>query len=431
MIKLRIRIPGRAEKLITVPGDEALIGRNPDCDVILPGPFVSKYHAKIINGVGIVDIASTNGVWVRGAQIKTPSILRDAVFHLGSTPDTSPSIEVLEVSSAAGGNPEQLALLKQELEQVQVRNQQLEKEVVHLRSEIERQRPQLEEDGDATLLIMPSDPGTDTVAEDAPEAITPATPPPASAPDPVAVAPQEGVPSFSDFFNVAPAAIPEPTPVPATRPAVAPVPAQVPAPIHSPATSRDRVGIMQMIDGLVRDDVGDHLPIIQGPIEEFFTLESFRLLRQVERVITRLAREFKQLYDMTTMLPDSEGNFRSLAAEVLMDPDNGDQRQRLVDYLDDLRRWLGVSLAANRKAATRFVVELKRDLSEEGLALDEPVPSWMKALGKDSAEYWRRVQDYLKGLDEDKIEERLEKYAKEFAIEVMEGNQASGDAPYH
>jgi FHA domain len=52
--------------------DELLIGRNPTCDIVLPGPAVSRQHARLTfrDGTWILqDLDSTNGTVVNGAAV--------------------------------------------------------------------------------------------------------------------------------------------------------------------------------------------------------------------------------------------------------------------------------------------------------------------------------------------------------------------------
>ena len=60
--------------------DRLVIGRAPDCDVCLPHPMVSRYHAlleKLPEGLRLRDLASINGVWVGGERITGPVLLRE------------------------------------------------------------------------------------------------------------------------------------------------------------------------------------------------------------------------------------------------------------------------------------------------------------------------------------------------------------------
>jgi pSer/pThr/pTyr-binding forkhead associated (FHA) protein len=52
--------------------DELVIGRNPVCDIVLPGPGVSRRHARLSFRDGswiLQDLESTNGTVVNGAQV--------------------------------------------------------------------------------------------------------------------------------------------------------------------------------------------------------------------------------------------------------------------------------------------------------------------------------------------------------------------------
>ena len=48
------------------------IGRDPDCDVILPDSSVSRRHVKVSmsdTGLFVEDVGSSNGTWVDGRRI--------------------------------------------------------------------------------------------------------------------------------------------------------------------------------------------------------------------------------------------------------------------------------------------------------------------------------------------------------------------------
>jgi ABC-type multidrug transport system ATPase subunit len=60
--------------------DRLVIGRAPDCDLCLPHPMVSRYHALLErqpDGLRLRDLASVNGVWVAGQRITEPVQLRE------------------------------------------------------------------------------------------------------------------------------------------------------------------------------------------------------------------------------------------------------------------------------------------------------------------------------------------------------------------
>jgi hypothetical protein len=52
--------------------DELLIGRHPNCDVVLRGPAVSRHHARLTfrDGTWVLqDLDSTNGTTLNGARV--------------------------------------------------------------------------------------------------------------------------------------------------------------------------------------------------------------------------------------------------------------------------------------------------------------------------------------------------------------------------
>ena len=52
--------------------EELVIGRNPSCDIVLPGPAVSRHHARLNFRDGswiLQDLDSTNGTVVNGAPV--------------------------------------------------------------------------------------------------------------------------------------------------------------------------------------------------------------------------------------------------------------------------------------------------------------------------------------------------------------------------
>ena len=57
----------------TVPPGEYIIGRNPECDLRVPGELVSRQHARLTvnyHDAGIEDLGSSNGTFVAGRKIE-------------------------------------------------------------------------------------------------------------------------------------------------------------------------------------------------------------------------------------------------------------------------------------------------------------------------------------------------------------------------
>lgn len=88
-----------------VTGDEAVIGRYPFCDIVLPSHSVSRQHARIMresDGYYIEDLNSLNGTFVNGQRVGVRMRLRDQdqihvyetvlSFHDGSNVEIGPTV---------------------------------------------------------------------------------------------------------------------------------------------------------------------------------------------------------------------------------------------------------------------------------------------------------------------------------------------------
>ncbi len=156
-----------------------------------------------------------------------------------------------------------------------------------------------------------------------------------------------------------------------------------------------------------------------GPVEEFLLVETLRLLRHVERVVTRVAGDLIQLFQLQTMLPDTSGSFRDIVGDCLSDPGRETARRQLVEYFETLGRWLVAALGAHRKAAVLFAAKIKDDLTEKSLVAREPLPPYARVPMMAGNELWRRVQSYLAALSPDAIDEGVEKLAREQAQRLL------------
>lgn len=64
----------------TLSGDEFIIGRGPDCDLMIPDRQVSRHHARIhktVRGYLLEDLESKNGTHLNGAPLDAPAVLQD------------------------------------------------------------------------------------------------------------------------------------------------------------------------------------------------------------------------------------------------------------------------------------------------------------------------------------------------------------------
>src|SRR3954468_526251 len=59
----------RAGRTYAVPRRRLIVGRAPDCDIVLDDPTVSPRHAMIDEHHNVTDLGSTNGTWIDGDLI--------------------------------------------------------------------------------------------------------------------------------------------------------------------------------------------------------------------------------------------------------------------------------------------------------------------------------------------------------------------------
>jgi pSer/pThr/pTyr-binding forkhead associated (FHA) protein len=60
--------------------DRFLIGRGPECDIVVPDRQISRQHARLsrtADGIQVEDLGSKNGTHVNGARIEAPMLLQD------------------------------------------------------------------------------------------------------------------------------------------------------------------------------------------------------------------------------------------------------------------------------------------------------------------------------------------------------------------
>ncbi len=126
MYKLVVSEKGGPSKEIEFDKDEVTIGRVPGNDIVLPGNNVSKRHSRVVRQDGrffVVDLKSTNGTYLNGRRIMTPSPLRagDKIF-VGSfvlvleSADLEPSDDVGEVPEEGASLVEPIPLDQEPME---------------------------------------------------------------------------------------------------------------------------------------------------------------------------------------------------------------------------------------------------------------------------------------------------------------------------
>jgi len=175
-----------------------------------------------------------------------------------------------------------------------------------------------------------------------------------------------------------------------------------------------------LLEDLVANDFAGRKPLYDASVEEFYVLESFKLLRQVEKVVTRMAGELLEQKVMQTELPGAERNFLELAGRVLALPDSTEPRVELVAYLDELRKWFFVTISAYRRAAVRFSEWLEDELSAPRLTAERPISAIYRVLGLEGIELWRRMRAKLDHLTAEQIEGVMDDLARRAADQMRE-----------
>ena len=128
---MRIFLPGKPPREAIFDGDSAVIGRSADCDIVVESPLVSKRHARILRGIVVVDLGSSNGTSVDGRKIDEATLCNQGTIGLG---DDLIHIEV--DGGAEEKSSRSIAEVRAELERVRVEKLALLEEIEALRSNL-------------------------------------------------------------------------------------------------------------------------------------------------------------------------------------------------------------------------------------------------------------------------------------------------------
>ncbi len=83
-----IQLDHGLSKLTILPSDNAVIGRDSVCDVVVYDERVSRQHVRIAMSrytSGILDLSSRNGLYVNGFKVKAGQLRHLDVIRIGNT----------------------------------------------------------------------------------------------------------------------------------------------------------------------------------------------------------------------------------------------------------------------------------------------------------------------------------------------------------
>jgi pSer/pThr/pTyr-binding forkhead associated (FHA) protein len=87
ILKLRVSLKGRPVKTYSFGQEAVVVGRSPDCDVVLDNPSVSREHVKIVRGPGghyqAEDLGSANGTYLNDERLQREYLMSDDVLRIG------------------------------------------------------------------------------------------------------------------------------------------------------------------------------------------------------------------------------------------------------------------------------------------------------------------------------------------------------------
>ena len=86
ILQIKISLKGRLLKTLRFSGDEITIGRDPDADICLDNPGVSRQHCRLVrgsNGFSIQDLDSANGTYVNDSSVRRCEVRNQDVVRVG------------------------------------------------------------------------------------------------------------------------------------------------------------------------------------------------------------------------------------------------------------------------------------------------------------------------------------------------------------
>jgi len=86
VLKVRLSLKGRPIKVCTFQKDVVTVGRDPDSDIYLDNPGISRHHLRLercAEGYYAEDLESANGTFLNDAPIRKALVRNDDVIRVG------------------------------------------------------------------------------------------------------------------------------------------------------------------------------------------------------------------------------------------------------------------------------------------------------------------------------------------------------------
>lgn len=157
VLKISIIQDGVEDTVFEVEGNEATLGRARDCDIVIPNVHVSGRHVRVLSGLVVMDLKSTNSTFIDGAKIKGAAVAPRGEFQMGGeivvrVEDTSRA----SLSDEFGPLPEMTIPMGQpsaheELDEERRRNAKLQSEMDELRRQMADATAGIGDDGESPL----------------------------------------------------------------------------------------------------------------------------------------------------------------------------------------------------------------------------------------------------------------------------------------
>ena len=106
MLRLRVTRSGHPTQLVSVAKDVAVVGRAPDCDVVIDDPEMSRRHARFFQGTVVMDLGSRNGTWLDANRVSEPVLSTGQKLRLGQ----GDRAVVVEIEPPGAPGPETIAV---------------------------------------------------------------------------------------------------------------------------------------------------------------------------------------------------------------------------------------------------------------------------------------------------------------------------------